>query len=69
MKIKQLETVIQDILTELRISPKELVSMSNGYSPDYLGNRSNCKIQLSQVLALKLVEVLEITNINNVESE
>ena len=58
-----LVVAVQDLLSELRISPEELAIMAKGYSPDYPGvlegdAYSNCKIQLSAVTAKKLLEAL-----------
>ena len=70
-KYEQLKTAVQDLLSELRIGPIDLTLMSDGFSPDYPGatqyfvsvkNRdvlykgSTCKIQISQVVARKLID-------------
>ncbi len=62
---KQLRVAVQDLLSELRIGPWELATMAKGYAPDYSGTlgpngtvasaHSTCKIQISQVVASKLV--------------
>ena len=63
--MSKLKVAVQDLLAELRIGPAELKVMAKGYSPDYPGapfdkylSRSAdcCKIQLSQVVARKLVK-------------
>lgn len=62
---ERLVTAVQDLLSELRIDEKCLEVMANGYSPDYLGavepgttnwKYSPCKVQLSLVVARKLID-------------
>ncbi len=68
-KYEQLKTAVQDLLLELRIDPSCLEAMARWYSPDYAGaypvaidprianwKNPHCKVQLSQVVAMKLVE-------------
>lgn len=61
-----LQNAVFDLLSELRIDEKCLRTMANGYSPDYPGvtdvveSNPNCKIQLSQVVAAKLLTTLDI---------
>ena len=60
-----LKVAVEDLLSELRISPAELEIMAWGYAPDYpgvlpKGGYSNCKVQLSTVTARKLFEALEL---------
>lgn len=60
-KYQQLDTAVKDLLMELRISPKELKIMAEGYSPEYrTGKFSNCKVQLSKVVANKLLNTLDL---------
>ena len=57
----QSKVAVQDLLAELRIPPATLKLMAKGYSPDYPGMalpESYCKIQLSAVVATKLIEAL-----------
>lgn len=64
-----LQNAVFDLLSELRIDKKCLRTMANGYSPDYPGAvdvsvteswiNPNCKIQLSQVVAAKLLTTLD----------
>lgn len=58
----QLQVAVQDLLTELRVEPSDLHAMAEGYSPDYPGgpngelpSGSRCKIQISMVVANKLI--------------
>jgi hypothetical protein len=63
----QLKVAVQDLLSELRIDPRCLQIMAEGYSPDYPGSSTwndefegtwtnpHCKVQLSQVVAQKLI--------------
>lgn len=62
---EQLDNAVKDLLSELRIDEKCLKVMANGYSPDYPGAMGlkegerwvnpHCKIQLSSVVAQKLL--------------
>ena len=62
---EQLDNAVKDLLSELRIDEKCLEIMANGYSPDYPGAvdlnegerwvNPHCKIQLSSVVAQKLL--------------
>ena len=59
----QLRVAIQDLLTELRVDPSDLHAMAEGYSPDYPGgpngelpSMSRCKVQISMVVANKLID-------------
>ena len=64
-----LDNAVKDLLEELRIDKKSLEVMANGYSPDYPGaidvaegekwNNPHCKVQLSQVVAQKLLATLK----------
>lgn len=65
---KQLDNAVKDLLAELRIDEKCLEAMANGYSPDYpgavnLGSEEwvnpHCKVQLSKVVAQKLIASME----------
>jgi len=64
----QLLTAVQDLLCELRIDPTGLKIMAQGTSPDYPGaappswESTHCKVQLSQVLAQKLVDAAIFTD-------
>lgn len=56
-------TAVQDLLCELRIDERALKVMAKGYSPDYPGaiveegwSNPHCKIQLSRVVAQKLID-------------
>ena len=64
----QLQNAVCDLLSELRIDERCLMVMADGYSPDYPGGKWNrcfrfdesgqspqCKVQLSKVVATKLV--------------
>ena len=63
-----LDNAVKDLLSELRIDPVGLSIMANGQSPDYpgatdsTGNKSNLspKVQLSQVVASKLLNTLSL---------
>jgi len=61
-KYEQLKVAVQDLLAELRIDETCLELMAKGYSPDYPGVESSlecnphCKIQLSQIVARKLLD-------------
>jgi len=62
-KYEQLKVAVQDLLAELRIDETCLELMAKGYSPDYPGVKStsgwdnpHCKIQLSQIVARKLLD-------------
>ena len=66
-----LQTAVFDLLSELRIDPKCLAVMANGYSPDYPGGAIDlksdkewknpyCKIQISRVVAQKLLCTLDL---------
>jgi hypothetical protein len=64
-----LSNAVYDLLSELRIDKKSLEVMANGYSPDYPGAidlredeawiNPHCKIQLSRVVAQKLLATLK----------
>lgn len=64
----QLHNAVCDLLAELRIDEQCLMVMADGYSPDYPGGKLNsrfrfiepgkspcCKVQLSKVVARKLI--------------
>ncbi len=58
----QLLSATRDLLSELRVGPENLEVMAKGYSPDYPGaptsdpgKPSQCKVQLSKVVAGKLI--------------
>jgi len=65
-----LQNAVFDLLSELRIDTKCLEVMANGYSPDYPGavdlmrdekwDNPHCKIQISRVVAGKLLATLDI---------
>jgi len=71
-KYEQLRVAVQDLLSELRIDEGCLRVMALGYSPDYPGGTakelmdnlkkislwkdSYCKVQLSKVVAQKLID-------------
>ena len=65
-----LQNAVFDLLSEVRIDPKCLKVMANGYSPDYPGaidlksdekwENPHCKIQISQVVAQKLLCTLDV---------
>lgn len=66
-RAEQFQVAIQDLLSELRIDATCLVVMAKGYSPDYPGavdwpagdprwKNPYCRVQLSKVVAEKLVE-------------
>jgi hypothetical protein len=70
-KYERLKTAVQDLLCELRIDSYSLKFMANGYSPDYPGaetidktipDKSHtyfcCKVQLSKIVAQKLLIIL-----------
>lgn len=69
-----LDSAVKDLLCELRIDEKCLEVMANGYSPDYPGavdlaegekwKNPHCKIQLSRVVAQKLLATLNMKDIN-----
>lgn len=66
MDNEMLRTAVFDLLSELRITPFDLSIMAKGKSPDYPGvlrddnqHESNCKVQLSMVVASKLQTALE----------
>ena len=66
-----LQNAVFDLLLELRIDKHCLKVMANGYSPDYPGavelgadkawENPYCKIQLSQVVAQKLLNALNLS--------
>ena len=65
-KFVQLRVAVQDLLCELRIDGVCLEVMARGYSPDYPGavgtykdgvwKNPSCKMQLSRVVAQKLID-------------
>jgi len=61
-----LKTAVADLLSELRVTPRDLKDMSEGYSPNYPGRivekytPSTCKIQISKIVAKKLFDSLDI---------
>ena len=66
-KFQQLCVAVQDLLCELRIDEVCLKLMAEGYSPDYPGpglpcapgvgwENPHCKVQLSEVVAQKLID-------------
>jgi len=65
-----LQNAVFDLLSELRIDPKCLEVMANGYSPDYPGaidlkrdekwKNPHCKVQISRVVAQKLLGTLDL---------
>ena len=67
---KELDNAVKDFLCELRIDGKCLEIMAKGYSPDYPGainandrlnwENPHCKIQLSKVVAGKLLNTMDI---------
>jgi len=69
-----LDNAVKDLLEELRIDEKSLEIMANGYSPDYPGavqlaegeewKNPYCKIQLSRVVAQKLLATLNMKDFN-----
>lgn len=69
-KHEPLKTAVEDLLCELRIDPTCLRVMARGYSPDYSGApipspdskwvNPNPKVQLSKVVAEKLLNTLDL---------
>lgn len=69
-KFEPLKTAVEDLLCELRIDPTCLRIMARGYSPDYPGGpiprqdenwvNPNPKVQLSKVVADKLLHTLDL---------
>lgn len=67
-KYVELDNAVKDLLCELRIDGKCLEIMAKGYSPDYPGGsvdklnweNPHCKVQLSKVVAGKLLNTLDI---------
>lgn len=65
-KYVELDNAVKDLLAELRIDEESLVIMAEGYSPDYPGIKDNndkntyCKVQLSSVVAQKLINSLDL---------
>jgi hypothetical protein len=65
-----LQNAVFDLLSELRIDQKSLEVMANGYAPDYPGaidvsessgwTNPYCKVQISQVVANKLMGSLDL---------
>ena len=55
-KYEKLKEAVEDLLMELGIGSSELITMSKGYSPSYLGKPNNTKVQLSKFVAEKLVD-------------
>ena len=64
-RYEKLRVAVQDLLSELRIDEECLKVMAKGYSPDYPGSirqdllkswvNPYCKVQLSSVVAQKLI--------------
>ena len=72
-KFEPLKTAVEDLLCELRIDPTCLRIMAMGYSPDYSGApfvtppnekwvNPNPKVQLSKVVAEKLLHTLDLVD-------
>lgn len=69
-KYDELDNAVKDFLEELRIDEESLRIMARGYSPDYPGamdlskgtklGKPQCKIQISKVVAEKLVNTLDL---------
>lgn len=66
-KYTQLDNAVKDLLTELRIDETSLKTMAKGYSPDYAGTIDDkewinpyCRVQLSSVVAQKLINSLSL---------
>ena len=74
---EQLDNAVKDLLSELRIDEKCLEVMANGYSPDYSGavdlvkgeiwENPYCKVQLSRVVAQKLLASMKKFQPENTE--
>ena len=62
---KQLIVAVQDLLKELRITPRELKTMGEGNSLGYFGVASDSRVQLSSVVAKKLLGVGVVGENNN----
>lgn len=74
----QLDNAVKDLLSELRIDKKSLKIMADGYSPDYPGAvtladgeewvNPHCKVQLSAIVAHKLLISLKTFEKENKET-